>query len=90
MEMIRGVGVFEDRMAYGDGIESHGVLTDAFASTHRRSVECVDRRADDQAKTTDEPRAAQGAPPLHNQQAVSTKTKQAQSGVDPLEPFQPA
>ena len=39
---------------------------DAFASTHRRSVEAVDRRADDQAKTTEEPRAAQGSPPLHN------------------------
>jgi hypothetical protein len=39
---------------------------DAFASTHRRSVEGVDRRADDRAKTTEEPRAAQDAPPLHN------------------------
>jgi hypothetical protein len=49
-----------------DFILMQKAMFDAFASTHRRSFETVDRRADDQARTTEEPRAAQGSPPLHN------------------------
>lgn len=63
---------------------------DAIASRGSRSVNVVERRVHDHAKTTDGARALQGSPPLHKSQAVSTKTNHAQSGVDPLDPFQPA
>jgi hypothetical protein len=56
----------------------------------RRPVEGVDHGADNLDETAQGPHAAQGSPPLHESQAVSATTKHAQTGVDPLERFQPA